>query len=264
MRLVSKHAPRLILALASAALALGCATGGSQAEQEANKQRARSHYDIASDHVRNGQIEMALREYLAAAALEPANPDYQLAVGLTYVRKQRYPEAEQHLRRALEIAPDFHDARFNLSTLLIGVGRFEEARVEAERLYDDPTFPAPWRALSNRGWAEYKLGRVDDARETFALTRKFNPTYWPALLNLGILESEQGRRPEAIQLFEAVIAQRPPPNAEVESEANFRLGEIYVSLGKRNRAVGYLTAAVVKAPSGPWGKKSEQALKQLR
>ena len=264
MRFVSIHSKMLIAALASAALASGCATGGGAAEKEANAQRARSHYDIATDLVRQGQIEMALREYLAASSLEPRNPEYQLAVALAYVRKQRYAEAEQHLKRALEIAPDFHDARFNLSTLLLGVGRYEEARVEAQRLYDDPTFPGPWRALSNRGWAEYRLGHVDEARETFALTRKFNPAYWPALLNLGILESEQGRRPEAIQLFEAVISQRPPPNAEVEAEANFRLGEIYVSLGKRSRAVEYLTAAVVKAPSGPWGRKSEEALKLLR
>ena len=61
------------------------------------------------------------------------------------------------------------------------------------RLSDDIAF-----RFSNRGWAEYKLGRVGEARETFALTRKFNPVYWPALLNLGILESEQGRRLEAI------------------------------------------------------------------
>jgi tetratricopeptide (TPR) repeat protein len=207
---------------------------------------------------------MALREYLAAASLQPRNAEYQHAVGMAYVRKQHYVEAEQHLRRALELAPSFHDARLDLSSLLLGIDRFEAARVEAARLYDDPTFPAPWRALSNRGWAEYRLGRVEEARETFALTRKFNASYWPALLNLGILESEQGRRPEAIQLFEAVIALRPALSAEAEAEVNFRLGEIYVSLGKRNRAVEYLTAAVVKAPSGPWGKKSEEALKLLR
>ena len=104
------------------------------------------------------------------------------------------------------------------SILLLGINRFEAARVEAARLYDDPTFPAPWRALSNRGWAEYRLGRVDEARETFALTRKFNATYWPALLNLGILESEQGRRPEAIQLYQAVLAQRPGPGADRSEE----------------------------------------------
>jgi len=265
MNLVSMHSRRLIVALVSAAIAAGCATGGTSAEKEANARRARSHYDIGTDYIRNGQpAEIVLREYLAAVALEPLNPEYQHAVGMAYVRKQHYVEGEQHLRRALEIAPEYHDARLNLSTLLLGIGRFEAARVEAQRLYDDPTFPAPWRALSNRGWAEYRLGHVDEARETFALTRKFNASYWPALLNLGILESEQGRRPEAIQLFEAVIALRPALSAEVESEANFRLGEIYVSLGKRRRAVEYLTAAVVKAPSGPWGKKSEEALKLLR
>lgn len=262
MSLVSMHSSRLLVAIVIAVFAAGCATGGRRAEQEANAKRARSHYDIGVDHVSNGRIEMGLREYLAAAALSPRNAEYQHAVGMAYVQKEHYVEAEKHLRRALEIAPEYHDARFNLSVLLIGRERYEDARIQADRLYADPTFPGPWRALSNRGWAEYKLGRVEEARATFALTRKFNPAYWPALLNLGILEQEQGRRPEAIQLYEAVLAQRPGPGAE--AEVNFRLGEIYVSLGKRSRAVGYLTAAVVKAPSGRWGKRSEEALKQLR
>jgi Tfp pilus assembly protein PilF len=245
-----------------AALATGCATSGTRAEQEAAAKRARSHYDIGVDHVNNGRVEMGLREFLAATALAPRNAQYQHSLGLAYLQKEHYVEAEQHLRKALEIAPDYHDARFNLSGLLLQRKRFEEARVEADRLYTDPTFPNPWRALSNRGWAEYRLGRVEEARATFALTRKFNPVYWPALLNLGILESEQGRRPEAIQLFEAVLAQKPGPSAE--AEVNFRLGEIYASLGRRSRAVEYLTAAVVKAPGGRWGKKSEEALKLLR
>ena len=258
----SKHSLRGLLAILGVVFAAGCATSGTSAEQEANAKRARSHYDIGVDHVNNGRIEMGLREFLAATSLSPRNAQYQHALALAYVQKEHYVEGEQHLRKALEIAPDYHDVRFNLSGLLISRGRFEEARVEAERLYADPTFPGPWRALSNRGWAEYKLGRVEEARATFALTRKFNPVYWPALLNLGILEAEQGRRPEAIQLYESVLAQRPGPGPE--AEVNFRLGEIYVSLGKRSRAVEYLTAAVVKAPSGRWGKKSEAALKLLR
>ncbi len=262
MSLVSVHSPRFLVAIVTTLLASGCATSGTRAEQEANAKMARSHYDIGVDHVLNGRIEMGLREYLAAAALNPRNAEYQHALGMAYVQKEHYLEAENHLRRALEIAPGYHDARFNLSGLLLGRQRFEEARGEAERLYADPTFPEPWRALSNRGWAEYQLGRVDQARATFALARKFNPVYWPALLNLGILESEQGNRPEAIQFYEAVLAQRPGPGAE--AEVNFRLGEIYVSLGKRSRAVEHLTAAVVKAPSGRWGKKSEEALKLLR
>jgi type IV pilus assembly protein PilF len=262
MRVVSLRRQGLLVTLVGALLAAGCAGGGPSAQEQAAAKRARSHYDIGADHVRNGRIEMGLRELLAAAALAPRNAEYQHALGTTYVQKEHYAEAEKHLRRALELAPEYHDARFNLSSLLLGLGRFEEARVEAQRLYEDPTFPGPWRALSNRGWAEYRLGHVAAARETFALTRRFNPAYWPALLNLGILEAEQGRRPEAIQLFEAALEQRPGPSTE--AEVNFRLGEIYASLGKRSRAVEYLTAAVVKAPTGPWGRKSEAALKLLR
>jgi Tfp pilus assembly protein PilF len=259
---LARTSQKLLAVLVIAAFASGCATAGRRAEQEAIAKRARAHYDLGADHVKNGRVELGLREFLAAAALAPDNAEYHHTLGTTYIQKQHYDEAEQHLRRALEIAPDYHDARLNLSALLIGLGRYEEARVESQRLFDDPTCPAPWRALSNRGWAEYKLGHVDQARESFALTRRFNPSYWPALLNLGILESEQGRRPEAIQLFEAVLAQRPGSSAEAET--SFRLGEIYASLGRKNRAVEYLTAAVVKAPSGQWGKKSEAALKLLR
>ena len=55
---------------------------------------------------------------------------------------------------------------------------------------------------------------------------------------------------------------RPGPSAT--SETNYRLAEIYISLGKRDRAVGHLLAAVKKAPEGRWGKKSEEYLKVLR
>jgi tetratricopeptide (TPR) repeat protein len=81
-------------------------------------------------------------------------------------------------------------------------------------------------------------------------------------LNLGILEADQGNRRQAIALFEQVLSLRPGPSAE--AEVNYRLGEIYASLGERERAVGHLTAAVEKAPNGPWGRKSEESLKRLR
>ena len=81
-------------------------------------------------------------------------------------------------------------------------------------------------------------------------------------MNLGILEAEQGRRPEAIKQFSGVLELEPGPSAT--AEANYRLAEIYVSLGRRKQAVGHLRTAVVKAPSDPWGRKSEEYLRRLR
>ncbi len=73
---------------------------------------------------------------------------------------------------------------------------------------------------------------------------------------------EEGRRLEAVALFQKVLAREPGP--EARSEANYRLGEIYIALGERERAVGHLMAAVADAPGGRWGIKSEEYLQLLR
>ena len=53
-------------------------------------------------------------------------------------------------------------------------------------------------------------------------------------------------------------------SSSAAAEANYRLAEIYVSLGKRDRAVSHLLAAVEGSPNGRWGQKSEEYLKLLR
>ena len=62
---------------------------------------------------------------------------------------------------------------------------------------------------------------------------------------------------EAGKIFEGSLA-------EVQAQANYRIGEVYVALGKRGRAIGYLRAAVAQTPGGPWGAKSEESLSLLR
>jgi tetratricopeptide (TPR) repeat protein len=260
------HPNALATWLATGSLALlpmlGCATKQPNEDAEMNLKKARSHYDIAVDHVQNGRLELGLRELVVAERLDPGNPRIQHGLAMAYLQKGKLVEAEQHLLRAVEIRPDYQDARFNLSTLYLNQGRYEACVEHSQILYDDPTFPSSWRALTNWGWAAYKLGRVEEARRHLEYSRDSNRRYWPTLLNLGILEAEQGHKAEAIRNFTALLELEPGPSAN--AEANYRLAEIYVSLGKREQAVGHLRTAVVKAPSDPWGKKSEEYLQLLR
>ena len=94
------------------------------------------------------------------------------------------------------------------------------------------------------------------------LSRDYDSGDWSTLLNLGILEADQGNRSQAVALFQQVLSLRP--GARPEAEANYRLGELYASLGETERAVSHLRAALEKAPNGPWGRKSEEYLKLLR
>lgn len=276
-----------LLAAALAAATSGCATSGTAtsgtaasasgrgvrtmperprtsatAEPTLDQRRARMHYQLAIDRMRQDRNPEALAELLQAVRLDPADTRIRLALAEAYRRADRVVEAEQHLKAAVELDPNFHDAHLSLSGLYIQLERYEEAIVHARRLLDDPTFPSPWRALTNLGWAEYRLGRLDEAARHLQLAVDFRPGYWPARLNLGILSAERGDRERAIEHFERVLAEDPGPMAE--AEARYRLAELYVAMGDKRRAIAQLHKASDLRPGGTWARRSAEYLQTLQ
>jgi type IV pilus assembly protein PilF len=243
-------------------LGLGCANSTHKADEDLRVRRANSHFNLGIDYLRNNRMALALRELLFAEELDPENPVIHQALGDAYSMRGKPVEAEQHYLRTLEIEPTLHEARLNLSSLYVQLDRYEESLVHTSMLADDATFSGPWRALASKGYAEYQLGRIEEARSSLGLGLEYRNDYWPTLLYLGILEMEEGRQREAIGFFQQVLEQ--DPTLAVQAQTNYRIGEIYVSQGKRQMAIGHLQAAVAQTPGGPWGVKSEEYLKLLR
>jgi Tfp pilus assembly protein PilF len=241
----------------------GCASTQAERFEAQNRiKKANSHFEIGVDHLENGRYANGLRELRVAESLDPKNSRIQAGLAEAYMRKGKAVEAEAHLVRALEIDPSFHDARLNLSGLYLMIGRYADASEQSRILADDPTFPGVWRAYTNRAIAELSLDHDGVAREQLDLAIDFNKNYWPALLTLGMLEKKEGRPVESIQYFQRALEQGPAPNAR--AEVNYRMAEVYVSLGKRAKAVDHLMTAVAQTPDGEWGRKSEEYLKILR
>jgi type IV pilus assembly protein PilF len=243
-------------------LGLGCASSTRKADEDLRLRKANSHFNLGIDYLRNNRMALALRELLFAEDFDPKNPRIQQALADAYMMRGKPVEAEQHYLRALEIEPTIHEARLNLSSLYNQLDRYEESLVHTSILADDATFSGPWRALANKGFSEYQLGQIDEARSSLGLGLEYRNDYWPTLLYLGILEMDEGRQREAIGLFQQVL--ELDPALTVQAQTNYRIGEIYVSLGKRKRAIGHLQAAVAQTPGGPWGVKSEEYLMLLR
>ena len=270
------HPQRLAVFLAVLAIGLpGCASTPAatrEAQQRAAKNdlnefeketRSRAHYDLAVDHLARGRTPSALREFLSAVDYRPDDPWIHLGLGECYRRKSLYDQAEEHLLRAAELKPHFQTAQLNLSALYSHMKRYDESAVWAQKLVEDPTYPAPWRAFNNLGWAHLRAGRVDEARAALGSALEYEPSFWPAHLNLGILESEAGSKLDAIQHFEDVVDHKPGPFAE--AEARYRMGELYVSLGNRGLALEQFTT-VAEGPVGSssWAKKSQDYMKILQ
>lgn len=262
MRRIGSRWIGVVLALCLAGSGAGCATFGSSETSELDARKATSRLEIGSDHMVNGRTALALREFLAAEKFDPRNAKVQYALGDAFLARGKPEESERHLRQAVKLVPDYHDARLSLTGLLLMQGRYAEAIVECEVLIDDPTYPTPWQALTNRAWAEFNLGEREKALESLEMVHEYRVDYWPATLALAMIETEDGRKLEAIRLYHGVLAQKP--GATVEAEVNYRMGEIYAGLGKRREALGHLTTAVARSPESHWARKSQEYLRKLQ
>ena len=246
----------------------GCMTTRISMEESPTVSESRAMRDLGVDYLGSGRTALAIRQLQASLELDPEDPLAHLWLGEAYRRKGHTVKTEVFLLRAIELAQEQRnhnveqEARLNLSAFLSQTGRYEDSLEHCQALAADPTVPMPWRPLTNCGWALMQLGRFDEARASFSDALDFFPRFGPALLNLGILEAKQGHRLAAIQRLEAALEGRLA--ASGKAEANYRLGELYVALGRRDKAVGHFRAAAESSPNLEWGSQSQAYLDLLR
>ncbi|MBW1886439.1 MAG: tetratricopeptide repeat protein [Deltaproteobacteria bacterium] len=256
------------IGLVALLLATGCITTSEFADESPGVSVARAKRDLGIEDLKTNRTGMAIRGFRASLELDADDPQTHLWLGEAYRRKSRTPLAEEHLVEAIRLAARSKDiqteqeARLNLSALLSQMGRYEDSIEHCERLAADPTLSTPWRPMTNCGWALMRLGRLDEAREHFVEALDFFPRFGPALLNLGILEAKQGNRLAAIKTLELIDEARIGRSGK--AEANYRLGELYVALGRRDLALTRFLAAVEAAPTLDWGSQSQAYLDLLR
>lgn len=253
---------------ARVAIALVLVAGASCATvSEEQRRQAESHRDLGSLYLDRGEPELAIREFRLALKSFEADPESNFAIGEAYRRKQEYALAEQHLRRALALDPELHDARLNLGALYLEQERWDDAIRENQVLAREPTFLNPARALVNLGWAHYKSGRPEQAESYFRQAISENASNYHAQMNLGISLYDRGEVAEAMEHFQRVLeilVGRPPELfGNAEAQARFRLAMAYVRLGERARAVEHLQVAAKQGGESQWGQKSREYLAVL-
>ncbi len=230
--------------------------------------RAEAHRDIAEAKLGKGETELAIREYRAAIKLNPNDPETHFGLAEAYRRKGMLPDAERELREAVRVDPTHLEARFELGVTFLQMERWNDAAAEFEKLAADPTFVRPTRALVNLGWAHYKSGDLNRAKDDFQRALKADRNNYVAHLDLGIVFYEQGQLVEAVQHFEEcvkIVSDRPVQVfGPAEAEARYRMAQAYVRLGKRDKAVDSLSIAVARGGESEWVRKSNDYLKVLQ
>ena len=79
-----------------------------------------------------GSDDWAIEGAEAKIKLDPANPNSYLSLGTLYFSLEKYREAENSFRQAIELKQDLPSARFNLALSLKAQGKIEDAKREFE------------------------------------------------------------------------------------------------------------------------------------
>jgi tetratricopeptide (TPR) repeat protein len=135
------------------------------------------------------------------------DPDALCDLGIALNNAGRHAEAADALRKALELRPDFTDARFNLGTAYAALGRTDEALQCFQAVLERA--PRSADTHSNIGAVLQERGEIQAAMEAYERALEIQPDLVEALNNLGTLLEERGRRREAMTLYRRALAADP-------------------------------------------------------
>ncbi len=161
---------------------------------------------------RTARNEDAVSYLQAAVAASPDQAPYHLTLGVVLDSQEQFAAAEDHLQRAVTLAPqdakDQHaSAHRALGDLYRKAGRLDRALASYRRNLDmDPRNAEGLRGL---GVVLYEMERTDTARACLEQALLVRPDYPAALVSLGILHRGTGDAEEAREAFQLAVQSDP-------------------------------------------------------
>jgi serine/threonine protein kinase/tetratricopeptide (TPR) repeat protein len=170
---------------------------------ELNPKYAIGYRTLAWLRYQGQEFETCLEAAQLALRLAPTDTETLLLIGLCHTCLREYTAATVTLQRALEVAPDYGRAYYNLALVFQKMGVLEAAVKNFElacKYEGDPN------CFVDAGWALFLLKDYDRAR--LAYRKALDKGYFPfiAAYNYGFLEKVCGNDEEAGKLFQLAIS----------------------------------------------------------
>ena len=230
------------------ALGYAAGQGGVSLEEEGDRPRADPkdkiglHRTIMRAQSQMSKDEEAAEEILLAVLEEdPEILDAHQMLGQLAATQDRFSEALDHFRRALELSPDHQNSLMGMASSYRALGRMDEALVGFRRLlevlgHDTRASLAIADIEVNRGNFEEAAKALEDAADT---------TEAPALINnkLGEVRVKQGRSGEAMALFAKAVEEK-----DEFALPHFNLAVLFEERGEAQSAVAHYEKAIELAP----------------
>ena len=193
-----------------------------------------------------GRPDEAAEAYRQLLALDPSDSSAHSALGDLVAVQGQLEEAVGHLQRAVELTPDFKQARYELASAFERLRRWPDALAQYEALMElDPEF-ADVRV--KRGEALVATGQREEGARSLQSRVDVAPEDASAALSLSAVLRNSNRLEEAQRvLAEALESGRLEPFEE--GQLRLELGRILALRDLASEALGELEAAQRLAPN---------------
>lgn len=156
----------------------------------------------------SGETRKSTAELLKLVEHYPNMAFFYLLIAENYGKEKRFGEALAACEKALEINPDFADARAYLGRLYATEGKHAEAaRAFSDAIKSDPKKEELYPFLANEYLALHDTGRAIDALKSML---KVDPDAVTAYFYIGVIYAEHLNKPaEALRMYQEVLAIDP-------------------------------------------------------
>ncbi|MDP9199921.1 MAG: sulfotransferase [Pseudomonadota bacterium] len=181
---------------------------------------ARQQISRAADHHRAGRLQEAEAIYRELLRRDPRNLEALRLLALIAMNAEQYGQAEQLLKRAVEIAPDFLAAWVDLSRAQLERQDLPAAQASIERAAE--LSPHSGNVRIHVANVQARSGLHDQAIETYRRAIELNPELPAGYLGIGNVLKTVGRQAEAIDAYRRATVLRPESSEAWWSLSNLK------------------------------------------
>ena len=178
----------------------------------------------AVEAMKAGRHDEAIAKFNEVIAKVPTCQDCYYNLGVAYVAKQQYTEAEAAFKKVIELKPDSADAFTGLTNIYNAQKKFDlaaDASAKAAQFANagGAGGAAGAEASYNQGVIFFNAGKFAEARGQFETAAKTDPSMAMAHYQLGMTSLNLGQISEAVAALEAYLKVEPsgPKAAEVQA-----------------------------------------------
>jgi len=187
----------------------------------------------AINELKKGNYQNAINLSLKFQLTNPDNPLVYNLIGICYVNQQNPKEAVPYFRTALRLNKRYSEAKANLGSALLLIGKMEDSILQLEEsLKENPNNAMAWNSLGN---ARRAIDQPVKAEESFKAALNLDPNYVNALNSYGVLLSEQREYTKSISLLEKAVKLSP-----LDREVNQNFAEALSGDGQTESAIKIL------------------------